>query len=113
LIRKKGHWEAQIIELGGPNYAKVGAKMMNLEGNKVDVPCATWKGPNYRYFGLQNSSPTSKSYSISPPRPRYDIYKKMTQVIMATRMMRMYLGEIQVAHGNYESGTSLKRGIEE
>jgi hypothetical protein len=37
----KGHWEALIVELGSPNYAKVGAKMTDLEGNKVDVPGAT------------------------------------------------------------------------
>jgi hypothetical protein len=42
--------EALIVELSGHNYAKVGAKMIELEGNKVDVPSATNKGPSYRYF---------------------------------------------------------------
>jgi hypothetical protein len=39
-----------IIELGSPNYAKVGVKMMDLKGNEVDVIGAIGKGPNYRYF---------------------------------------------------------------
>jgi hypothetical protein len=47
LNKGKGHWEALIIELRSPNYAKVGAKMTNLEANKVDKPDDTNKGPNY------------------------------------------------------------------
>jgi pre-mRNA-splicing factor ISY1 len=82
LIRQKGHWEALIIELGSPNYAKVGAKMTDLEGNEVDVPGATGKGPVTDTLGLQNSSLTSKRYSISPlkvkkRRSRYEIYKRI------------------------------------
>jgi pre-mRNA-splicing factor ISY1 len=82
LNKGKGHWEAPIVELGSPNYAKVGAKMMDLEGNEVDVPSATGKGPGYRYFGATNSSPSPKSYSISPlevkkRRCRYVIYKQI------------------------------------
>jgi hypothetical protein len=38
LFGSKGHWEALIIELGSPNYVKVGAKMMDLEGNVFDMP---------------------------------------------------------------------------
>jgi hypothetical protein len=46
----KGGWPPistwiMIIELGVVNYAKVEAKMTNLEGNEVDVPGATDKGP--------------------------------------------------------------------
>ena len=26
LIREKGHWEVRIVELGGPDYAKVNCK---------------------------------------------------------------------------------------
>jgi hypothetical protein len=40
---EKGHWEAPTIDLGSPNYAKVGAKMMDLEGNEVYVPGAIAK----------------------------------------------------------------------
>jgi hypothetical protein len=70
LNREKGHWEAPIIELGSPNYAKVGAKMMDLEGNEVDVPSATGKGLVIDTLGLRNSSPSPKSYSIIPLRRR-------------------------------------------
>jgi pre-mRNA-splicing factor ISY1 len=57
LIRLKGHLEALIIELGSLNYAKVGAKMTNLEGNGVYVPGATDKGPDYIYFGAKTFLP--------------------------------------------------------
>jgi hypothetical protein len=43
MNREKGHSEALTIELCSRNYAKVGAKMMNLEGNEVDVPGAIGK----------------------------------------------------------------------
>jgi pre-mRNA-splicing factor ISY1 len=87
LNRKKGHWEALIIELGSPNYAKVGAKMMDLEGNKVDVPVPSTRDPVTDTLGLQNSSPSSKEYSISPlevkkRRCRYAIYKRIDQFIL-------------------------------
>jgi hypothetical protein len=51
LIRQKGHWEALIIEFDNPNYAKVGAKMIDLKENEVDFPDATDKGPDHIYFG--------------------------------------------------------------
>ncbi|KAL6957669.1 NineTeen Complex (NTC) component, partial [Sarracenia purpurea var. burkii] len=35
LIREKGHWEAQIKELGGPDYARVGPRMLDHEGREV------------------------------------------------------------------------------
>jgi pre-mRNA-splicing factor ISY1 len=68
LNREKGHWEALIVELGSPNYAKVGAKMMDLEGNEVDVPGATGKGPSYRYFGATKFLPILKEIFDKPPR---------------------------------------------
>jgi hypothetical protein len=56
----KGNWEAPIIELGSPNYAKVGEKMMNLEGNTVDVPGATRKGPGYKHSRAMKFLPILK-----------------------------------------------------
>jgi hypothetical protein len=47
---EKWNWEALIVDLGIPNYAKVGAKMTNLKGKEVDVRNSTDKGPSYRYF---------------------------------------------------------------
>jgi hypothetical protein len=78
LIRSEGHWEALIVEIGSPNYAKVEAKMMELEGNKVDVLGAK-RALVIDTLGLRNSSPTSKRYSINPlemkKRCRYAFYK--------------------------------------
>ena len=67
LNGEKRSWEAQIVELRSPNYAKVGAKMIDLEGNKVVVPS-------------ENYSPSSKIYLISPLEVKkrrcwYAIYK--------------------------------------
>jgi hypothetical protein len=67
LNKEKGHLETSIIEIGSPNYAKVGAKMIDLEGNKVVVPS-------------ENYSPSSKIYLISPLEVKkrrcwYAIYK--------------------------------------
>jgi pre-mRNA-splicing factor ISY1 len=78
----KGHYETMIIELGNPSYAKVGTKMMNLEGNEVDVLSSTSMGPGYRYFKPTKLHPSSKVYSISPfevkkRRCRYVIYKQI------------------------------------
>ena len=58
--KEKGHWEASIEELGSPNYAKVGAKMMDLEEKEFDVPGATAKGLSYRYFGATKFLPIPK-----------------------------------------------------
>lgn len=35
LIREKGHWEARILELGGPNYAKTAPKVTDEDGKEV------------------------------------------------------------------------------
>ncbi len=45
LIREKGHWEVRILELGGPDYAKVGPKVTDSEGKEV-----SHKSHNIRAF---------------------------------------------------------------
>ena len=35
LMREKGHWEDRIIELGGPDYKKIGPKMLDHDGKEV------------------------------------------------------------------------------
>lgn len=35
LLREKRHWEAQIKELGGPDYSRVGPRMLDHEGREV------------------------------------------------------------------------------
>ncbi|KAK1556875.1 hypothetical protein EZV62_027744 [Acer yangbiense] len=82
LIREKTHWERRIIELGGPNYTKHSAKMTDLEGNIVDVPNPSGRGPGYRYFGAAKKLPGVKELFEKPPelrkrRTRYDIYKRI------------------------------------
>uniref|UniRef100_A0A5B7B0J4 Pre-mRNA-splicing factor ISY1 n=1 Tax=Davidia involucrata TaxID=16924 RepID=A0A5B7B0J4_DAVIN len=82
LIREKGHWERRIIELGGPNYTKHSAKMTDLEGNIVDVPNPSGRGPGYRYFGAAKKLPGVRELFEKPPelrkrRTRYDIYKRI------------------------------------
>ncbi|PSS26670.1 Pre-mRNA-splicing factor like [Actinidia chinensis var. chinensis] len=82
LIREKSHWERRIIELGGPNYTKSSAKMTDLEGNIVDVPNPSGRGPGYRYFGAAKKLPGVRELFEKPPelrkrRTRYDIYKRI------------------------------------
>ncbi|WCJ43010.1 hypothetical protein M5689_023777 [Euphorbia peplus] len=82
LIREKSHWERRIIELGGPNYAKHAPKMTDLDGNIVDVPNPSGRGPGYRYFGAAKKLPGVRELFEKPPelrkrRTRYDIYKRI------------------------------------
>ncbi|KAI8535912.1 hypothetical protein RHMOL_Rhmol10G0212300 [Rhododendron molle] len=82
LIREKVHWERRIIELGGPNYTKQSAKMTDLEGNIVDVPNPSGRGPGYRYFGAAKKLPGVRELFEKPPelrkrRTRYDIYRRI------------------------------------
>lgn len=82
LIREKYHWERRIVELGGPNYTKHAPKMTDLEGNIVDVPNPSGRGPGYRYFGAAKKLPGVKELFEKPPelrkrRSRYDIYKRI------------------------------------
>lgn len=35
LLREKGHWEVRIKELGGPDYARVGPKMTDMDGQEA------------------------------------------------------------------------------
>lgn len=37
LLREKRHWEAQIKELGGPDYSRVGPRMLDHEGREVNA----------------------------------------------------------------------------
>ncbi|EXC35193.1 hypothetical protein L484_022747 [Morus notabilis] len=82
LIREKSHWERRIVELGGPNYTKHAAKMTDLEGNIVDVPNPSGRGPGYRYFGAAKKLPGvrelfEKPLELRKRRTRYDIYKRI------------------------------------
>uniref|UniRef100_F6Q4Z2 Pre-mRNA-splicing factor ISY1 homolog n=1 Tax=Ciona intestinalis TaxID=7719 RepID=F6Q4Z2_CIOIN len=51
LIREKGHWQDRIIELGGPNYWKIGPKMLDHDGKEVPG------NRGYKYFGAAKDLP--------------------------------------------------------
>ncbi|XP_071817929.1 pre-mRNA-splicing factor ISY1 homolog [Apostichopus japonicus] len=51
LLREKGHWEARVVELGGPDYQKVGPKMLDSEGKEVPG------NRGYKYFGAAKDLP--------------------------------------------------------
>jgi len=51
LLREKGHWEDRILELGGPDYKKVGPKMLDHEGKEVPG------NRGYKYFGAAKDLP--------------------------------------------------------
>lgn len=82
LLRERLHWERRIVELGGPNYTKNTAKMTDLDGNIIDVPNPSGRGPGYRYFGAAKKLPGVRELFEKPPeirkrRTRYDIYKRI------------------------------------
>ncbi|KAI8826687.1 Isy1-like splicing factor [Fimicolochytrium jonesii] len=51
LLREKRHWENRIRELGGPDYRKVGPRLLDNEGK--EVPGAR----GYKYFGRAKDLP--------------------------------------------------------
>ncbi|ESQ48016.1 hypothetical protein EUTSA_v10021236mg [Eutrema salsugineum] len=82
LLRERYHWERRISELGGPNYWKHAPKMTDLDGNIVEVPNPSGRGPGYRYFGAAKKLPGVRELFEKPPelrkrRTRYDIYKRI------------------------------------
>ncbi|OMO86738.1 Isy1-like splicing [Corchorus capsularis] len=83
LLREKSHWERRIVELGGPNHAKHAPKMTDLEGNIIDVPNPSGRGPGYRYFGAAKKLPGVRELFEKPvPELRkrksgYDNYKRI------------------------------------
>ena len=58
LIREKSHWERRIVELGGPDYSKIGPRIADSEGKVLGD--ATGRGAGYRYFGAAKNLPGVK-----------------------------------------------------
>jgi len=50
-MREKRHWEDQILELGGPNYKKIGPRMLDHEGKEVPGNRGS------RYYGAARDLP--------------------------------------------------------
>uniref|UniRef100_A0A3P8WYF5 Pre-mRNA-splicing factor ISY1 homolog n=1 Tax=Cynoglossus semilaevis TaxID=244447 RepID=A0A3P8WYF5_CYNSE len=51
LLREKGHWEYRIRELGGPDYHRIGPRMLDHEGKEVPG------NRGYKYFGAARDLP--------------------------------------------------------
>ncbi|PNF30481.1 Pre-mRNA-splicing factor ISY1-like protein [Cryptotermes secundus] len=66
LLREKGDWERQIRELGGPDYAKVGPRMLDHKGKEVPG------NRGYKYFGAAKDFPGVRELleQEPPPPPR-------------------------------------------
>lgn len=74
LIREKRHWEDRIVELGGPDYSKVGPKMLDSEGKELPG------NRGYKYFGAAKDLPGVRElFEQEPPKPvrktRAELYK--------------------------------------
>lgn len=57
LMRIKRHWERRIVELGGPDYAKIGPKVTDSKGKVVGTDS---RGVGYRYYGAAKNLPGVK-----------------------------------------------------
>ncbi|KAK3612064.1 hypothetical protein CHS0354_021752 [Potamilus streckersoni] len=66
LLREKGHWEDRIKELNGPDYKKIGPKMLDHEGKEVPG------SRGYKYFGAAKDLPGVRELfeQEPPPAPR-------------------------------------------
>ncbi|XP_044156967.1 pre-mRNA-splicing factor ISY1 homolog [Bufo gargarizans] len=63
LIREKGHWEYRIKELGGPDYGRIGPKMLDHEGKEVPG------NRGYKYFGAAKDLPGVRELFEKEPAP--------------------------------------------
>ncbi|XP_072026380.1 pre-mRNA-splicing factor ISY1 homolog [Amphiura filiformis] len=78
LLREKGHWEQRIVELGGPDYKKVGPKMLDSEGKEVPG------NRGYKYFGAAKDLPGVRElFEQEPPPPARKTRGEMMKFIDA------------------------------
>ncbi|XP_030633505.1 pre-mRNA-splicing factor ISY1 homolog [Chanos chanos] len=64
LLREKGHWEVRIKELGGPDYGRIGPKMLDHEGKEVPG------NRGYKYFGAAKDLPGVRElFEKEPAQP--------------------------------------------
>ncbi|KAG8128214.1 hypothetical protein E2320_015074, partial [Naja naja] len=63
LLREKGHWEVRIKELGGPDYGRIGPKMLDHEGKEVPG------NRGYKYFGAAKDLPGVRELFEKEPLP--------------------------------------------
>jgi pre-mRNA-splicing factor ISY1 len=91
LIREKGHWEARIVQLGGPDYAKTGPPIGGAAAGGSGgggAGTATGKGAGYRYFGAAKDLPGVKElFDRPPPKPT-----RVTRAQLLARVNADYYG---------------------
>ncbi|XP_046856759.1 pre-mRNA-splicing factor ISY1 homolog [Xenia sp. Carnegie-2017] len=64
LLREKRHWEDRILQLGGPDYKRVGPRMLDHEGKEVPG------NRGYKYFGAAKDLPGVRElFEQEPPAP--------------------------------------------
>ena len=64
LMREKGHWEDQIIELGGTDHRKHGPKMLDHDGRELPG------NRGYKYYGVSKDLPGVRDlWAQEPPKP--------------------------------------------
>jgi len=76
LLREKRHWEERIVQLEGPNYAKVGPRMLDHEGKELPG------NRGYKYFGAAKDLPGVRElFEQEPPKAprktRGELYKNI------------------------------------
>ncbi|GAB5589655.1 NineTeen Complex (NTC) component [Umbelopsis nana] len=76
LMREKLAWEHRIKELGGPDYLKIGPKLMDQEGKEVPG------NRGYKYFGRAKDLPGVRElFEQEAPEPakktRQDLYRNV------------------------------------
>jgi pre-mRNA-splicing factor ISY1 len=75
LLRSKYAWEAQIRQLGGPDYTKVGATLSEADG--VELPGQA----GYRYFGAAKYLPGIRELLEDEVASREDHRKTKRQLL--------------------------------
>ncbi|XP_037535642.1 pre-mRNA-splicing factor ISY1 homolog isoform X1 [Nematolebias whitei] len=63
LLREKGHWEVRIKELRGPDYRRIGPRMLDHEGKEVPG------NRGYKYFGAARDLPGVRELFEKEPTP--------------------------------------------
>ncbi|KAJ2691852.1 NineTeen Complex (NTC) component, partial [Coemansia sp. RSA 1285] len=83
LLRAKAHWEDRIVELGGPDYKKIGPKMLDHQGREVPG------NRGYKYFGRAKDLPGVRELfeEQATGRPR-----KATKAELLRRIDAAYFG---------------------
>ncbi|PVV02390.1 hypothetical protein BB560_003162 [Smittium megazygosporum] len=76
LLREKGHWENRIKEIGGPDYKKIGPKLLDEEGKELPG------NKGYKYFGRARDLPgvrelLSNQTAKEKKQTKADLYKNI------------------------------------